>query len=170
MTQGRVVGTDISAGMIVQAQDKYRAIEFRKLAAESLDYQEEFDVVFAFCGCSVNTEPGAYWCRGRDAGRGRFDTLPRARKTNLPNATSNASIITNHRKPTSSCWPVPVAPIHGTEIHAMTKNRRPGENANLAGTVVADPANVLNPMVCHPVERLRPCQGQISVIPLSLPT
>ena len=133
MTQGRVVGTDISAGMIVQAQDKYRAIEFRKLAAESLDYQE-------------------------------------ARKTNLPNATSNASIITHHRKPTSSCWPVPVAPIHGTEIHAMTKNRRPGENANLAGTVVADPANVLNPMVCHPVERLRPCQGQISVIPLSLPT
>jgi len=39
ITQGRVVGTDISAGMIVQAHGKYPAIAFRHLAAESLDYE-----------------------------------------------------------------------------------------------------------------------------------
>ena len=32
--------------MIVQAQTKYPNLEFRTLAAESLDYREEFDVVF----------------------------------------------------------------------------------------------------------------------------
>ena len=46
ITQGRVVGTDISAGMIAQAREKYPAIDFRQLAAEKLDYQQDFDVVF----------------------------------------------------------------------------------------------------------------------------
>ena len=46
LTQGRVVGTDISAGMIGQAQAQYPNCEFRKLAAEDLDYREEFDLVF----------------------------------------------------------------------------------------------------------------------------
>ena len=58
MTQGRVVGTDISAGMINQAQAKYPAIEFRKLAAESLDYHEEFDVVFCNSSFQWFTQPG----------------------------------------------------------------------------------------------------------------
>lgn len=51
ITQGRVVGTDISGGMIGQAQSKYPAIHFRHLAAEALDYQDEFDVVF--CNSSM---------------------------------------------------------------------------------------------------------------------
>lgn len=57
MTQGWVVGTDISAGMIVQAQAKYPAIEFRKLAAEGLDYGEEFDVVFCNSSFQWFTQP-----------------------------------------------------------------------------------------------------------------
>ena len=54
MTQGRVVGTDISAGMIAQAQANYPAIKFRNLAAECLDYREEFDLVF--CNSSMITK------------------------------------------------------------------------------------------------------------------
>ena len=58
LTQGRVVGADISAGMIVQAQAKHPAIEFRRLAAESLDYEEEFDVVFCNSSFQWFTQPG----------------------------------------------------------------------------------------------------------------
>ena len=57
MTQGRVVGTDISAGMIVQAEASYPAIEFRKLAAESLDYRGEFDLVFCNSSFQWFTKP-----------------------------------------------------------------------------------------------------------------
>jgi ubiquinone/menaquinone biosynthesis C-methylase UbiE len=41
-----VVGMDISGGMIEQARSSYPAIEFRRVAAEDLEYAEEFDVVF----------------------------------------------------------------------------------------------------------------------------
>jgi trans-aconitate methyltransferase len=58
MTQGRVVGTDISAGMIRQAQAKYPGIEFRELAAENLDWQEDFDVVFCNSSFQWFTQPG----------------------------------------------------------------------------------------------------------------
>lgn len=58
ITQGRVVGTDISAGMIHQAQAKYPNIEFRGLAAGSLDYREEFDVVFCNSSFQWFTQPG----------------------------------------------------------------------------------------------------------------
>jgi trans-aconitate methyltransferase len=58
LTQGRVAGTDISAGMIQQAQAKYPAIEFRVLAAESLDYREDFDVVFCNSSFQWFTQPG----------------------------------------------------------------------------------------------------------------
>jgi trans-aconitate methyltransferase len=58
VTQGRVVGTDISAGMIVQAQGKYLAIDFRYQAAESMDYKEEFDVVFCNSSLQWFTQPG----------------------------------------------------------------------------------------------------------------
>jgi trans-aconitate methyltransferase len=46
ITGGRVVGTDISGGMIEEARAEHPGIEFRRLAAEDLDYREEFDVVF----------------------------------------------------------------------------------------------------------------------------
>ncbi|MHB8896309.1 MAG: methyltransferase domain-containing protein [Candidatus Geothermincolia bacterium] len=46
ITGGRVVGTDISAGMIAEAARKYPGIEFRRVAAEDLDFEGEFDVVF----------------------------------------------------------------------------------------------------------------------------
>lgn len=58
LTRGRVVGTDISTGMIHQAQVKYPNIEFRGLAAEGLDYQEEFDVVFCNSSLQWFTQPG----------------------------------------------------------------------------------------------------------------
>ena len=46
ITDGRVAGTDISAGMISQAADAYPGIEFARVAAEDLDFDNEFDVVF----------------------------------------------------------------------------------------------------------------------------
>jgi trans-aconitate methyltransferase len=57
-TQGRVVGTDISVGMIQQAHAKYPAIEFRVMAAERLDYREGFDVVFCNSSFQWFTQPG----------------------------------------------------------------------------------------------------------------
>lgn len=45
-TTGRVVGTDISQGMVNEAGSLYPDIEFRCLAAEDIDYRDEFDVVF----------------------------------------------------------------------------------------------------------------------------
>lgn len=45
-TGGQVVGTDISEGMIARASEAHPDIEFRRVAAEDLDYDEEFDVVF----------------------------------------------------------------------------------------------------------------------------
>ena len=45
-TGGRVVGTDISGGMIAQACESYPDLEFRRVPAEGLDYDGEFDVVY----------------------------------------------------------------------------------------------------------------------------
>lgn len=45
-TTGRVVGTDISGGMVDEATSLYPDIEFRRVAAEDLDYTAEFDIVF----------------------------------------------------------------------------------------------------------------------------
>ncbi|MBU1671947.1 MAG: methyltransferase domain-containing protein [Actinobacteria bacterium] len=45
-TGGRVVGADISEGMIEKARSSHPGMEFRCVAAEDLDYEEEFDVVF----------------------------------------------------------------------------------------------------------------------------
>ncbi len=46
-TLGRVVGVDISPGMIEQAKKEHPGVEFRCLAAEDLDYNGEFDIVFS---------------------------------------------------------------------------------------------------------------------------
>jgi len=45
-TSGRVVGTDISGGMVAQACESYEGLEFRRVPAEDLDYIGEFDVVY----------------------------------------------------------------------------------------------------------------------------
>ena len=57
ITKGRVVGTDISAGMIAQAQARYPDITFRQLAAEALDYDADFDVVFCNSSMQWFAEP-----------------------------------------------------------------------------------------------------------------
>ncbi len=46
LTGGRVVGTDVSEGMINEARSLYPDMEFRCISAEDLDYSGEFDVVF----------------------------------------------------------------------------------------------------------------------------
>ena len=55
LTQGRVMGVDISDGMIAQARAKYPALEFRQAAVEHLDYRDEFDVVFCNSSCGDQT-------------------------------------------------------------------------------------------------------------------
>ena len=45
-TRGRGVGADISGGMVSQACGSYPGLEFRQVAAEDIDYVEEFDVVY----------------------------------------------------------------------------------------------------------------------------
>jgi trans-aconitate methyltransferase len=57
ITSGRVVGTDISAGMIAQAQAQYPEIEFGRVAAEALDHNGNFDVVFCNSTMQWFTEP-----------------------------------------------------------------------------------------------------------------
>ena len=46
ITRGRVVGIDISEGMINNAKASYQGIEFRQIAAEDIDYDNEFDIAF----------------------------------------------------------------------------------------------------------------------------
>ena len=50
-TRGRVVGIDISEGMIKQAKSLYPDIEFRQIAIEDMDYDDEFDI--AFCNSAL---------------------------------------------------------------------------------------------------------------------
>lgn len=56
-TGGKIAGIDISEGMIKQAKALYPKIEFRQVAAENLDYDNEFDI--AFCNSSLQwfTDP-----------------------------------------------------------------------------------------------------------------
>ncbi|MCZ7371233.1 MAG: class I SAM-dependent methyltransferase, partial [Candidatus Methanoperedens sp.] len=51
VTSGKVIGIDISDGMIKQARALYPGIEFRQIAAEDLDYNNEFDI--AFCNSAL---------------------------------------------------------------------------------------------------------------------
>lgn len=46
VTNGKVTGIDISEGMIKHAKALYPEIEFRQIAVEDLDYNDEFDIVF----------------------------------------------------------------------------------------------------------------------------
>jgi ubiquinone/menaquinone biosynthesis C-methylase UbiE len=46
ITRGRVVGIDISEGMINNAKNSYQGIEFRQIDAEDIDYDNEFDIAF----------------------------------------------------------------------------------------------------------------------------
>lgn len=45
-SKAKIIGTDISAGMIEQAKKNYPGIEFQQCAAEQLAYENRFDVVF----------------------------------------------------------------------------------------------------------------------------
>ena len=51
MTSGRVLGTDISSGMISQAMKFHPGVEFRQVSAEDMGYENEFDV--AFCNSAL---------------------------------------------------------------------------------------------------------------------
>ena len=47
LSQGRVVGIDPSPGMINESQNNFGAeIEFKIMAAEEIDYSDQFDVIF----------------------------------------------------------------------------------------------------------------------------
>jgi trans-aconitate methyltransferase len=56
-TTGKVVGTDISEAMIAEASSAFPAIEFRRVAAEDLDYAAEFDAVFCNSALQWFAEP-----------------------------------------------------------------------------------------------------------------
>ena len=45
-TGGKIVGTDISEGMIKQASEEYPDISFVTIAAADMNYEEKFDLVF----------------------------------------------------------------------------------------------------------------------------
>jgi len=47
ITNGKVTGIDISQGMILQAKNLYPEIDFRQIAAEDINYKNEFDIAFA---------------------------------------------------------------------------------------------------------------------------
>lgn len=51
ITSGKVTGIDISEGMIQQAKNFYPDMDFRHIAAEDIDYENEFDI--AFCNSSL---------------------------------------------------------------------------------------------------------------------
>lgn len=51
LTFGKVIGIDISEKMIKQARSLYPGIEFRVIAIEELDYNNEFDI--AFCNSAL---------------------------------------------------------------------------------------------------------------------
>lgn len=51
MTEGKVLGIDISEAMIQQAKKLYPCIDFRQIAAEDIDFNDKFDI--AFCNSSL---------------------------------------------------------------------------------------------------------------------
>ncbi len=85
ITTGKVTGIDISEGMIIQAKASYPKIEFRQIAAEDLDYNNEFDS--AFCNSAL------MWFVDPDkAIRAIFSSLKKSGKLGLAcPATSNWS-------------------------------------------------------------------------------
>lgn len=56
-TSGRVVGVDPSDAMIREARSRFADIEFRLIAAEDLDYNGDFDVVFCNSALQWFTDP-----------------------------------------------------------------------------------------------------------------
>jgi len=56
-TSGRVVGVDPSDSMIREARSRFADIEFRLIAAEDLDYNGDFDVVFCNSALQWFTDP-----------------------------------------------------------------------------------------------------------------
>lgn len=85
VTGGRVVGIDISEGMIKHARTLYPETEFKQVAAEDLDYNNEFDI--AFCNSALQ------WFSDPDrAIKAIFDSLKKSGKLGLAcPATSNWS-------------------------------------------------------------------------------
>jgi ubiquinone/menaquinone biosynthesis C-methylase UbiE len=85
ITTGKVTGVDISDGMIKQAQTLYPEIEFRRVAAEDMDYNDEFDI--AFCNSAL------MWFGDPDkAMKAIFNSLKKSGKLGLAcPATSNWS-------------------------------------------------------------------------------
>ena len=57
ITRGRIIGVDISEGMIRQARTSYPDMEFRQIAAEDLNYNNEFDIVFCNSTLPWFTDP-----------------------------------------------------------------------------------------------------------------
>lgn len=57
LTGGKIVGTDISSGMIEKAGAKYPSLEFRQIAVEDLDYAGEFDIAFCNSALQWFTDP-----------------------------------------------------------------------------------------------------------------
>ena len=84
-TAGKVTGIDISEGMIEQAKAMYMEVEFRQIAIEDLDYNDEFDI--AFCNSALQ------WFGDPDrAIAAIFNSLKRSGKLGLAcPATSNWS-------------------------------------------------------------------------------
>ncbi len=58
VTSGRVTGVDISDGMIKQAEALYPGIEFRQVAAEDLNYSNQFDIAFCNSALPWFRDPG----------------------------------------------------------------------------------------------------------------
>jgi ubiquinone/menaquinone biosynthesis C-methylase UbiE len=57
LTSARIAGTDISSGMIDKAKVNYPGLEFRKVAAEDLDYNNEFDIAYCNSALQWFTDP-----------------------------------------------------------------------------------------------------------------
>jgi ubiquinone/menaquinone biosynthesis C-methylase UbiE len=57
LTRGKVIGIDISEKMIKQARSLYSGIEFRVIAIEDLDHNNEFDIAFCNSALQWFTDP-----------------------------------------------------------------------------------------------------------------
>jgi len=100
ITHGIVTGIDISEGMIKQAKNFYRDMDFRHIAAEEMDYENEFDI--AFCNSSLMwfENPGK-------AIKGIFNAL----KTGVNSLLPALRLPTGHHGSRSSCQKSPLLAI-----------------------------------------------------------